>query len=170
MNIFRSIILIILVGSALIYFSGCSETEEIVGVVESASSVEQLLKVPKIINVQGRNIYFYTSLNRDFMPYCPPDGRPMTGVIYITANDDMELSGIECDTVWVIYEGQLWKSSLSKMDNSSGIFKKNQIGRYFSGGPKWGPNIYVNVVIRINDSYKNRYLLRASDQYVGRTD
>jgi hypothetical protein len=37
-------------------------------------------------------------------------------------------------------------------------------------GPKWGPDIYVDVVVQIIDEEGNAYLLRASDQEIIRLD
>ncbi len=37
-------------------------------------------------------------------------------------------------------------------------------------GPKWGPDIKVDVVVRIVDRAGNEYLLKASNQKIERTE
>ncbi len=154
-------------------FYGCSNLE-IVNNNEPTLpdiTVEQLLGYPDTILIEGRQVYLSTYMWRDFMPISPPDGKPLIALMYITAVDTIPIpSGITSDAIWIVYNNQVWKSRFSDEQLpppiSPNIFQK--IARE---GPKWGPcTDCVSVVIRIYDTNRNEYFLKAGDQNISRTD
>jgi hypothetical protein len=131
--------------------------------------IERLLSAPDTILVQGRYLTLATALWRDFMPVSPPEGKPLIAVISVTATDTTPLPpSITADAVWIVYEDQVWKSWLANPGTPEQ--RPNQIVRVARDGPTWGPNVFVDVIVRILDGEGTGQLLRASNQPIHRTD
>jgi hypothetical protein len=130
-----------------------------------------LISSPEQIEVDGRKYILETYLWRDFMPISPPDGKPLIALIRVTALDLMPFPAtLDADRLWVINGQQVWETEFSNEELPENPNRRHQLEKIARSGPKWGPGLYVDVVVRIVD-YKNKeYLLRASKQYIGRTD
>ncbi len=132
---------------------------------------DQLLASPDTITVNGRQLYLTTYMWRDFQPISPPDGKPLIAICYVTATDTTQLPGsISADAVWIVYSNQVWKSWFTNETPPSDELRPNRIVKYARNGPKWGPRIYVDVIVRVTVGNGNSQLLRASNQWIGRTD
>ena len=133
--------------------------------------IDQLLASPQTIVVESRQLYLSTFMWRDFMPISPPDGKPLISFIYVTADDTARLPGsISTDAVWMVYNNQVWKSWLSNEPIAPDQLKPNRIVKIARDGPKWGPNVSVDVIVRVYDGKGNSQMLRATNQWIGRTD
>lgn len=153
---------------AFIVFIGCSDVGEQYVAPPPDILLNQLLAFPETTIVSGRTLYLTTSMYRDFMPISPPDGKPLGGGVYITATDTSALNNvISSDAIWIVFGQEIWKSWLK---DSPGGNRKNQLVKYFRDGLKWGPHVFVDVVVRLKDNQGNIYFLRASKQWIGRTD
>ena len=108
---------------------------------------------------------------RDFQPATPPDGKPLIALIRVIAIDLLPFpSTLDANRLWVINGQEVWEKEFSDEEIPTDPNRKHQLEKIARNGPKWGPGIYVDVVVRIID-YKNKtYLLKASNQYIGRTD
>ena len=130
--------------------------------------VEKLLSAPDTIETGGKKIILTSYLWRDFMPVSPPDGKPLIALIMIESVDSSDISGfIKPEAVYVVNENEVWSSFFEDEippDNSP--FRLTRIAR---DGPKWGPGIFVDVIVLLNVG-RDEKLLRASDQYINRTD
>lgn len=123
-----------------------------------------LLAAPETTMVNGRAVYLTTQLWRDFMPISPPDGKPLGGVVFITAMDGMVFgNAISSDAVWLVHNQEVWKGWLTNASNGG---RTNQLAKSFSDGPKWKPGVSVDVVVRLNNDQNNVYFLRASKQLI----
>ena len=149
----------------LLGWFGCSDN----GVsVPPEISISELLAAPDTITVEGRKLTLSTYMWRDFMPASPPDGHPLLAILYITAADTAQLqSSISADAVWIVHNQEVWKSWLA---NDPSQQPRNRIAKMARDGPKWGPGIYVPVIVRVVNGQGKTYLLRADDQFIGRTD
>jgi hypothetical protein len=156
-----------LVSMALILI-GCSDN----GVsVPPDIPIDQLLATPETIVVETRQLHLSTFMWRDFMPISPPGGKPLIAIIYVTATDTVRLPGsISTDAVWMVYNDQVWKSWFTDEPISPGELKPNRIVKIAREGPKWGPNVNVDVIVRVYDGKGASRLLRAANQWIGRTD
>jgi hypothetical protein len=131
-------------------------------------SVSSLKAAPDKIVVDGTSLILQTFLWRDFMPISPPDGKPLTAVVYVTVADAGPLpSSISVDALWVVNGNQTWAAWLL---DDPGERRADRITKIASNGPKWGPGVYVDVVVRVFDAAHNAFLLRAPNQWIGRTD
>jgi hypothetical protein len=133
--------------------------------------VAQLQASPDTIIVEGRLLCLSTYMWRDFQPISSPDGKPLIAIIYVTATDTARLpSSISADAVWIVHNDQVWKSWLSDESIPPSELKPNRIVKIAREGPKWGPHVYVDVIVRVVDGQGNRHWLRAPNQWIGRTD
>lgn len=133
--------------------------------------ISQLLASPDTIIVDGRQLYLATYLNRDFMPISPPDGKPLVVNCYVSSTDTLDVNElISTDAIWVVYLGQVWRSWLTTPTAPINPYWAKSVAGIARDGPKWGPHVNVDVVVRVIDSKGKTQLLRASDQWIGRTD
>jgi hypothetical protein len=136
----------------------------------SKYSLDELSSAPEKIEIDGREYLLETYLVRDFMPSCPPDGRSLRALIFIVAIDSLPFpSSLDADSLWVIKENDLWITTLTDYDAPIN-YEYKLSKRAQEEGPKWGPEIYVDVVVRIVDDEDGTYLLRAADQWIHRTE
>lgn len=72
------------------------------------------------------------------------------------------------DGAWVINGAEVWSASVGeeKLASPSPVYYE-VVAR---DGPKWGPNVSVEVVVRIRESSGSSMLLRAAAQVIQRTD
>ncbi len=133
--------------------------------------LETLLSAPEQIQIDARVYRLETCLYRDFMPSCPPDGQPMIASICVTAIDQLPFPGtVDADKLWIINGQEVWETEFSEEEIPQEPNRTHQLVKIARDGPKWGPDIYVDVVVKVKD-YSNfrTYLLRASNQYIGAT-
>ncbi len=138
--------------------------------VPSDVPIYRLYAAPDRIYIQSRVLYLTTYMWRDFQPISPPSGRPLVGLVYITATDADPLpTTLSVDMVWIIYGNEIWKSGFSDEERPSDEAQPNQLVGVFRDGPKWGPHVMVDVVVRVTDGNGKSYLLRAPNQWIGMT-
>lgn len=138
----------------------------------SSITPEELLLKPEQISIDGAMYSINAYLWRDFMPFCPPNGQPLICSVELIGDEAVKLpETIDLDRAWIINGDKVWESKFSNEDRS--IFEKGKIkkDKVVREGPKWGPGINVDVVVRVIDKSNNEiYYLRASNQTIGRTD
>ena len=133
-------------------------------------AIQKLLAAPDSVIVENRKLFLSTYMWRDFQPVSPENGKPLVAIVYVTAVDSMQLSpNISADGIWVIYNNQVWKSWLSSESTPPGT-KSNCLVKFAREGPKWGPNVFVDVIVRVTNGNGGSQLLRSSRQYIDRTD
>jgi hypothetical protein len=136
----------------------------------SSVPLDELLSAPEQIEIDGRKYVLETYLWRDFMPISPPGGTPLIALIRITATDSLALPpSIDATLLWVIKDQQeVWETRFSEQERPP--YPKYQLEKVARNGPKWGPGIQVDVVVKVVDGENDIYLLRASNQWIHRTD
>lgn len=150
-------------------FLTCADIGDVLPPVPPDIPIRELLAAEDTVTVDGRSLTLSTYMWRDFMPISPPDGKPLIGIAYIDGIDSASLpSTIKADAIWIVYDGQVWKSFFS--NESSNPQKPNRLEKVVRNGPKWGPGVYVDVIVRLLDGGEGAHLLRAAHQYIGRTD
>lgn len=147
-------------------------------------SIDDLRKAPGKVVLDGRSLSLSAYLWRDFMPGPPPmiDGKPMIAVFKVATSDKKSFpSGVRIDRAWVLFGEQVWETSEFR-DQLDGPNNKNSNERWVNcldspvceavarGGPKWGPHVFVDVVVRLTDREGRHHLLQAPKQYVNRAD
>jgi hypothetical protein len=131
-------------------------------------SVAELRGAPVSVDVAGRTLSLESHLWRDFMPITPPQGQPLAAVLRIHANTGALPSGLEASAVWVVYGDQVWATEDLEIRPPDAA--QSYLEVVARNGPKWGPDVTVDVVVRLVDAEDRRWLLRAADQTILRTD
>lgn len=136
----------------------------------SGPSIQDLLAAPEQIEIDGREYILETYLWRDFMPPCPPDGQPLIALIWVTAIDSLAFpSTIDANRLYIVNGELLWETEFSGEDRPDNPNREHQLEKIAREGPLWGPNVQVEVIVRVIDGENKTYLLRASDQWIGAT-
>jgi hypothetical protein len=162
MHLKKSIILVLLIFNAI---SGCKLFES------SGPSIPDLLAAPEQIEIDGREYILETYLWRDFMPVSPPDGKELIALIWVTAIDSLTFpSSIDANRLWVVNDELVWETEFSEEERPEDPNREHQLEKIARDGPKWGPGIQVEVIVRVTDEKDSTYLLRAADQWIYRTD
>lgn len=143
-------------------------------------SISELRKAPAKVVIDGRSLTLSAYLWRDFMPGAAlgPNGTPMMAVFNVaTADKKLFPSGVRIERAWVLFGEQVWepgefdpRTKDSRQDKDSSCPDTPVCEVSARNGPKWGPNIYVDVVVRLIDKQGRHHLLQATKQYVQRTD
>jgi hypothetical protein len=146
-------------------------------VVAVACSTEPLLAppspelrdAPEEVTVDGLSVRLETYLWRDFQPVAPPDGQPLIAVLRVMTTDGTPVPPtLHADQAWVIADGVSWAASVrEEQGRVAGSPSFEVVAR---DGPKWGPGIAVDVVIRLRASSGAPVLLSARGQSIHRTE
>ncbi|HEX7320663.1 MAG TPA: hypothetical protein VF399_09970 [bacterium] len=129
-------------------------------------SVDELMSAPVKIEINEREYILDTYLYRASTFPGPLSG--LGGEIYIIAIDSLEIpSSLNAHHLYVINGNDVWESQLTnpEIPNGQTYILKMDIE---DEGPDWGPEIYVNVVVEVEDDLETEsiWLLRADSQYI----
>ena len=144
-------------------------------------SIEDLRNASTIAVIDNRSLEFSAYPWRDFMPGAwGPDGSPLMVVLRVSTADKGPFPlGIRVDRAWVLFGEQTWEVSAlrgpisakdSKQDSWIQCSDKPVCEITLRDGPKWGPGVFVDVVIRLTDSEGHYHLVKAPKQLIQRTD
>lgn len=124
--------------------------------------------VPTQVRVDGYDLTLEAHLWRDFQPISPPDGRPLVATLWVKTADGRAFpAGVTADRVSVVYGDLVWTAPARQENASWNPSVHEAIAR---DGPKWGPHVTVDVVVRLRGPGGSEFLIRAPDQRIGRTD
>jgi hypothetical protein len=140
-------------------------------------SIDDLRNAPTEVVLDGRSLSLSAYPWRDFMPgaWPGPDGSPMMVVLKVATFDKKPFpSGVRMDQAWVLFGEQMWQTSEFRAQAKGTPNKDSWM--YCSDspvceatareGPKWGPEVLVDVVVRLTDKEGRHYLLRVPKQCV----
>lgn len=124
--------------------------------------------VPTVVQVNGRELALEAHLWRDFQPVAPPNGQPLVAVLYVKTTDGSPFpAGVTADQVTVVYGEERW-TARARQENPS--WRQDILEVVARNGPRWGPHVNVDVVVRLRGPGDKVHLLRAPNQRIGRTD
>ena len=127
--------------------------------------------IPDTLKIENKSIILKTEMWRDFQPISPQNGKPLIAIFWIKTIDSTSLpEGIEADAAWIICEDEIWDTYFLDEEPPDYEVQPYQLYKIARDGPKFGPNIYADVVVRIIDNMNIIYYLKAKDQYIYRTD
>ena len=144
-------------------------------------SIKDLRSAPTEVVLDGRSLSLSADLWRDFMPSLPPmiDGKPMIAVLKVATSDKKPFpSGVRLDRAWVLFGEQMWeisefraqvKGTPQNKDSWINCADSPVCEVVAREGPKWGPAVFVDVVVRLTDKEGRHYLLQAPKQCVKAT-
>ena len=119
-------------------------------VVDSQLHEKLYLNVEDTIKIDNQNLVLQTELYRDFFPGVTKINTRLFAPIYIVNIDSLLISKkFEIKTLYVINKEQIWISTPNPVeDNIMPIYK---VFRISTNGPEWETDIYVDVVVVIED-------------------
>jgi hypothetical protein len=128
-----------------------------------APLTSDLASAPTRVVLAGESLALDVSLWRDFMSISPPDGQPLSAVLQVRTEDGSEVPAtVRADIVWVLNGADAW-STVPREERS-----RNETTPVYElvarEGPKWGPGITVDVVVRLHDINGFESLLRVANQ------
>ena len=141
-------------------------------------SLKDLRNAPTEVEIDGRSLSLSAYPWRDFMPGPgnSSDGSPMMVVLKVATTDKKPFpSGVRLDRVWVLFGEQVWETSKFRDQMKSPPDAKDSWINCSDSpvcevtarnGPKWGPNIFVDVVVRLTDKEGQHHLLQVRKQCV----
>ena len=129
--------------------------------LHSCASADELRSSPTTININGSILSLDVSVWRDFMPPTENNGKPMTSTIHLNLISGPDiLSNIHLVRQYVIYGNEIWAADLFFIGINGSFIEATS-----SGGPKWGPNVLVDVVLEF--TYANQmYRIQAPLQNI----
>ena len=103
---------------------------------------------------------------RDFMPISPPDGKPLIVIVWVNA---LGVNNFPSSTIikrlWLINGLDI----ISTLPTEEYSVDGNTLEMVFRNGPKWGPNIFVDVIVKLIDIDFD-FCVKAVNQTIHRTD
>jgi hypothetical protein len=167
-KIFLICLAVILVGIAF-YFIFVQRTPGINPLTPSTVSLQNLQTAPEKVLINGNEYTLETYLWRDFMPISPPDGKPLIAIVKVKSPRETAISSkIDATRLWVVKGKEIWETEFTSEERSTAGDTLEKVSR---NGPKWGPRITVDVIVKVIDLKNNKeYLLKASNQDIHRTD
>ena len=145
-------------------------------------SIKDLRKAPTEIVLNGKSLSLSTFVWRDFMPvtFRGPDGSPLIVTLKVATSDKQAFpSGVRMERAWVLFGEEIWEATdfrsqlkSPSQDREGWIHCSNSpvCEATIREGPKWGPGVFVDVVVRLIDKEGQHYLIQAPRQYINRAD
>jgi hypothetical protein len=125
--------------------------------------VDDLKAAPTSVTISGKTLTLAAALWRDFQPISPPDGKPLAAVIRVRAADATPVpTSVVAETAWVVFGDQVWSGSPREERNRAETTPV--LETVLRDGPKWGPGVDVDVVVRLTNERGQSVLLRAANQ------
>jgi hypothetical protein len=154
--------------AAVPWMCGCSD-EEFDGSIVPAWSEAKLAAIPDTLRYDSFELVIDASLNRDFMPIAPSDGRPMSAEIHLRAVSGVMVPDVIRDpTLYVVHGRLMWVAGLTARP----IRDDRPFERVFNAGsgPKWGPGEKVDAVMGFTDDEGMDHLVIARDVLITESD
>jgi len=127
-----------------------------------ANQIAALLASPQMINLNNYLLKIESDIWRDFMPPSDGSGSPLMAHVVISERNQRTLNNsISLEKVYLINQDQLWSKSFNSTDSSSPY----QVSGTARSGPKWGPDIKVDLVCEFTFQGET-YRLIAKDQEI----
>lgn len=127
---------------------------------------QELRESPEFISLSNNNLRLSTYLWRDFMPIAEQDGSKLYCVNWLTDVDSISISSsIYLNKQYVIKNNEVWVAAYNTVKNKNDVSFEG----FVENGPKWGPNIEVDVVCEF-ELHGQTYKILAKSQSIHRTD
>jgi len=142
---------------------------------ESVIDNERILQIRKnaveTLTIGSSSFVLDAYLWRDFMPISPENGKPMISINWLVSTDFVKIpENISMVKQYVFFEDEIWVANYENEAPTPSLpeYKLERISR---NGPKWGPNVYVDIISQIRDSKTNKdYYIERKNVFVARTD
>ena len=145
--------------------------QEINNIIDTKPYTEPVPLV-ETITIHGIDLTFEVILWRDFMPSFPSfeNGTGLIAVVYLLAEnvERFPIENISSKRMWIIYQEEIWNVSFQFQE--VGYPEPNSLWLWASGGPQWGPYVYVDVIVEIIYQNSTSYNIIGINHCIWRTD
>ena len=133
----------------------------------SPGTAAELRATPTSITSEGKTLRLDTDIWRDFMPMSPPDGKPLVVIARVKTSDGSAVpAAFRATDIWLVHDDDVWSTSaIEERPRQETPSVYEVVGR---DGPKWGPGVDVDVIVRITDGSRVSFL-RAANQPISAT-
>lgn len=133
--------------------------------LDSLDYADELVTAPEQVDVNSRALTLETYLWRDLMPGWP-SYRGLIARMDVVAVDQQPFpSDVDADRAYVIHGDLVWIARLK--DEPYPVPPPDyRIERIARDGPEWGPDVTVDVVVRLRDGGGGSYFVRAPGQLI----
>ena len=146
--------------------SSCEKEKNEEKIKNDPDFAQELRTSPENISIGNNTLILTTYLWRDFMPIAEENGSKMICVNKLTEVDSIPiLSTIKLKKQFVIKGDEIWTADYSETSNSVDFILEGVV----RDGPKWGPNIEVDVVCEFENSGATHRIL-AKSQLINKTE
>ena len=158
--------LLIITLATIVILSSCKKDDKEDSIKPDSKFAQELRSSPETLIIGSNYLMLTTYLWRDFMPIAEEDGSKLFCNSNLTDVDQVAISNsITLSKLYVIHGDEIWKTNFSKVNkNLAYIFEG-----IASGGPKWGPDIEVDVVCEFENAGKV-YRILAKSQWINKTE
>jgi hypothetical protein len=126
----------------------------------------ELKSLPESITIGSNTIILSTYLWRDYMPISEENGSKMNCVNKLTEIKEQPiLSTISLKKQYIVKDNEVWTAEYTQIKHAPTYI----IEGYINGGPKWGPNIKVDVICEF-EYLGVIYRILAKSQYISKTE
>jgi hypothetical protein len=167
---FNKLLILITISTIIVSCEKANDNSQNGNVTKNPALIAELnAKSSDTIMIGTKKYFLNASLWRDFMPVSPSDGRPLISVSRLIDQDSIAIpSNIQLIEQYVIYNDSIW---IDSYENISGITPAYMIEKTLSNGPKWGPDIYVDIISKVKDTNTSTdYFIRVKGIKIDRTD
>lgn len=150
----------------IVFVLSSCEKDKIEGKIKNDPEFAQELREShENISIVNKTLVLTTYLWRDFMPIAEENGSKMMCVNKLTEVDSIPiLSTIELKKLYIIKGNEIWTAEYSEIRNSIDFIVEGVV----RDGPKWGPNVEVDVVCEFENSRTTHRIL-AKSQLINKT-
>jgi hypothetical protein len=133
--------------------------------MHSCASADELRSSPTNVIIDGSSFTLDATVWRDFSPPTSSDGDPMRSTIHLNLISGPEiLNQVHLVRQYVIMGDEVWAADLFNLTIGSSTYEGTS-----ENGPKWGPNISVDVVLEFTYNGKS-YKILVTDQNIEKVE
>ena len=126
----------------------------------------ELRSSPETILIGSSYLILKTYVWRDFMPIAEEDGSKLFCTSKLTDVDQLSIpTSINLNKLYVIKGDEIWKANYSETNRNVNYILEGLA----KDGPKWGPDIEVDVVCEFENS-GTVYRILAKSQWINKTE
>ncbi len=127
----------------------------IIGVHLLSCNPDELRSSPEYIVLNGSYLILDAYVWRDYTPPTSTDGDPMRSTVTLNLTSGPEiLSQVHLVRQYVIYENEVWAADIYDLEIGTSTLKGTS-----ANGPKWGPDVIVDVVLEFTYEGKTYKIL-----------
>ncbi len=158
--------LLLITLTLIVALSSCKKDEAEETIKPDPKLAQELRSSPETVMIGSNYLMLTTYLWRDFMPIAEEGGSKLFCNSMLTDVDNVGISNsITLSRLYVIKGDEIWKTSFSKTIKNIAYILEGKA----TGGPKWGPDIEVDVVCEFQNA-GTTYRILAKSQWITKTE